>query len=171
MVNRAVVRDGKPYPPNSLKELEILPGVAEALDALHQAGFLLIVVTNQPDVATGKQDRGVVDAIHDKLLKILPLDDIMACFCIEGPDCDCYKPKPGMLLEAAAKWSINLKRSFIIGDRWRDIGAGRAVGCRTFFVDYGYEEQRPENSDHVVSGLSEAGRIILRKDKYNQGTL
>lgn len=87
---------------------------------------------NQPDVATGKQQRKTVDAIHEYLFDTLALDDIKTCFCVYRPECECYKPKPKMLLEAAREWKIDLSRSFMIGDRWRDVGAGEAAGCKTF---------------------------------------
>ena len=161
VLNRAVVTDGRPYPPRSLDALEILPGVADALTDLRAAGYLNLVVTNQPDVTTGKTTQTLVDAIHDRLMSTLALDKIYACYCVEGPDCDCYKPKPGMLLEAAGEWEVDCAQSFMVGDRWRDVGAGKAANCRTIFIDYGYQERRPDGPDHVVSSLSEAAEIIL----------
>ena len=162
VINRSPVRDGRPYPPESLETFEILPGVAQTLEDLRAAGFLNIVVTNQPDVATGKQRREVVEAMHEHIRSRLALDDIRACFCVEGPKCPCYKPKPGLLLEAAQDWRIDLEQSFMVGDRWRDVGAGQAAGCRTIFIDRGYREQRPDNPDFVVSDLPQAGEIVLR---------
>jgi len=162
VINASVVKNGRPYPPNSLKELIVLPGVKETLLNLHRAGFLTIVVTNQPDVATGKQKREVVEAIHGFLMDSLFIDDIKTCFCIEGEGCECYKPKPKMILDAAYERNIDLCSSFMIGDRWRDIGAGQAAGCKTFFIDYGYDERQPERPDFVVGSLFEAGQIILK---------
>ena len=163
VLNRAVVRSGKPYPPQSLDQFEILPGVPKAVADLRSAGFLAIVVTNQPDVTTGIQERGVVDAMHDYLRQAVPVDDIKICFCIEGPTCNCYKPKPGMLLAAARDWSINLSESYIVGDRWRDIGAGKAAGCRTLFIDYGYDEELKDKPDIVVRDLPDAANMILQQ--------
>lgn len=161
VINRAVVDGGRPYPPKSLDELEILPGVAQALAEFRRNGFLNLVATNQPDVATGKTSRALVDAIHERLKAELAIDAIYACFCVEGPDCDCYKPKPGMLLRAAAEWKVDCAQSFMVGDRWRDVGAGRAANCRTIFIDYGYQERRPDGPDHIVKSLTEAAPIIL----------
>lgn len=141
VLNRAFVRDGKPYPPASLEELEILPGVPEALARLRQAGFLLIVVTNQPDVARGTQRREQVEAINDALKSALPLDEVVTSY--EDGDSPRRKPNPGMLLEAAERHRIDLARSFMIGDRWKDVEAGRRAGCRTVFIDYGYTERSP----------------------------
>jgi D-glycero-D-manno-heptose 1,7-bisphosphate phosphatase len=164
VLNRAYVRDGKPYPPDSLDQLEILPGVPEALARLHAAGFLNVVVTNQPDVSTGKQQRHVVDAMHGLLRKELQVDAIKVCFHADSDDCSCRKPKPGMLLEAASEFSIDLARSFLVGDRWRDVGAAHAAGCQALFVDYQYREKRPEKPYVAVESLSDAAAIILRSD-------
>ncbi len=161
MLNAAVIREGKPYPPDSLAELEVLSGVCEALQNLRRAGYLNIVVTNQPDVATGKQQIGVVEAMHDQLLRKLPLDGVKVCYHTDDQKCDCRKPKPGMLLEAAKEYGIDLPRSFLVGDRWRDIAAGQAAGCRCFFIDYGYDEKRPDLPYVAVKSCSEAAVLIL----------
>lgn len=162
VINRALVRDGKPYPPATLEEFEILPGVAEALRALDEAGFLLVVATNQPDVARGLQQLEVVEAMHRRLHEELPLDDIKVCYELDGPSCPCYKPKPGMLLEAAREHNIDLGRSYMVGDRWRDIAAGRGAGCFTIFINRGYAEPLTEAPDAICADLLEAATIILR---------
>lgn len=160
-LNEAVVRDGKPYPPASPDELVIVPGARETVAALRQAGFRAIVVTNQPDVATGKQRRAVVEAINARLGAALGLDDFRVCYHADADGCACRKPKPGLLLEAARDWQIDLGRSFMVGDRWRDVDAGRAAGCRTVLIEAGYAERRSE-PDFSVSSLGEACTIILR---------
>ena len=163
VLNRAVVREGRPYPPATLEEFELLPGVEHAVLTLRQAGFLIIVVTNQPDVATGVQRRVVVEAMHDKLRAKGIFDDIRVCYHTDEDECDCRKPKPGMLVDAARKWQIDLRRSFIVGDRWRDVAAGKAAGCYTFLIDYAYQERRADNPDAVVASLEQASRLILQK--------
>ncbi|HEY0793631.1 MAG TPA: HAD family hydrolase [Chthoniobacterales bacterium] len=143
VVNRPLIRDGKPYPPRSLEEFELLPGVPAACAQLKRAGYLLVVVTNQPDVGRGTLNRGVVEAIHERMLVLLPIDLIKVCYHAGerfGDTCSCRKPRPGMLLEAAAELRIDLASSFMIGDRWRDMECGRRAGCRTIFIDYGYDE-------------------------------
>lgn len=164
VLNRAVVRDGKPYPPASLHEFEILPDVPDALLRLHHAGFLLVVVTNQPDVAKGIQRKDIVEAMHQRLRDGLPLKDIRVCYEIERPDSWCYKPKPGMVLDAARDHHIHLGRSFMVGDRWRDVGCGRAAGCFTIFIDRGYSETLQSMPDVTCDGLREATDIILSHD-------
>ena len=161
VINRAVVRDGKPYPPDSLKELEILPGVAEALAQLRDAGFVNVIVTNQPDVATGKQRREVVEAMNEFLLSHLPVDALKVCYHVDADNCACRKPRPGMLLEAAGELGIDLAASFMVGDRSRDVGAGQAAGCKCFFLDFGYKENRPGKPYVAVKSLLEATGLIL----------
>jgi D-glycero-D-manno-heptose 1,7-bisphosphate phosphatase len=161
VINRVVLRESRPYPPGSLDEFEFLPGVAEAMHGLHRAGFRLIVVTNQPDVATGVQRREIVEAMHQRICRTLPVDDIKVCYHIDRDVCHCRKPKPGMLLEAAREWSVDLDRSFLVGDRWRDIEAGKAANCKTILIQSDYREKRPESPDAIVGSLLEASMLIL----------
>jgi D-glycero-D-manno-heptose 1,7-bisphosphate phosphatase len=161
VINRAVIRAGKPYAPDTLADLVLLPGVPEAMTALRDAGFRLIVATNQPDVAAGRVSRQVVEAMHAHLRQTLPIDDLRVCYHMDADNCDCRKPKPGMLLSAARDLQIDLPASFMVGDRWRDIDAGRAAGCRTILVDSGYDERRAEGYDASVASLLEASRVIL----------
>jgi len=165
VINKAVVIDGKPYPPASMEEFEICLHVKEGLETLSAAGFLNIVVTNQPDVRTGKQSRAVVDDFHRKLKDELPIDDIYVCFHIDGDNCDCRKPQPGLLLRAAEKWSIDLERSFMLGDRWKDIEAGQRAGCTTCWLPGGYAEPEPKAPDFVVGSLLEASQHILKENE------
>jgi len=167
VINRAFVRDGKPFPPDSLAELELLPDVREAVGLLKKNGFLVIVVTNQPDVGAGRQKREVVEALHAQLMAELPLDAIKVCYHVEEDRCTCRKPKPGMLLEAAAEHGIELARSCLVGDRWRDVAAGRAAGCRSYFIDYGYREKRPEKPYVAVKSLLDAASRILNDPSLN----
>jgi transaldolase len=164
VVVRAWVRDGRPFPPADLREMEILPGVESALQRLRAAGFRLIVVTNQPDVARGTQSRAAVEAMNQRLLSQLPLDEIRVCYHDDRDGCDCRKPKPGLLTDAAREASIDLAQSFMVGDRWRDIEAGQRAGCRTVFIDYGYKEQQPERGDAVVASLAEAAQWIVLQE-------
>jgi len=162
VINQAILRDGKPHPPSGVSELEIVEGAAGALRDLKQAGFLLIVVTNQPDIARGKLDRAAVDAIHQALCETLPLDDFFICAHDDSDHCDCRKPLPGLLLRAAEKYHIDMPRSFIIGDRWRDVDAGARAGCATVWIDYGYREKHSvaEPSAKVDSILAAADWIL-----------
>jgi len=166
VINRALVRDGKPYPPGSLAEFEILPGVADACARLKRAGFLLVVATNQPDVGRGTLSRDLVESIHLHMAKELALDAVEVCYHPGkgASSCDCRKPRPGMLIRAAHQLGIDLKRSWMVGDRWRDIDCGHAAGCRTIFVDYGYSEPLRQRPDFRVTGLPEAVDLILKVD-------
>ena len=163
VINRALVRNNKPYPPGSLAEFEILPGVASACAKLKAAGYLLVVATNQPDVGRGTMLRQVVEEIHSYMRQQLSLDAVEVCYHPgkDESECDCRKPRPGMLLHAAKALGIDLNRSWMVGDRWRDIECGHAVGCRTILIDYGYAEELRRLPDHRVDSLSQAADLIL----------
>lgn len=163
VINRAEVRDGRPYPPANLAAMEILPGVPEAIQALHVAGWMLIVVTNQPDVARGTTVRADVEAINHHLLETLSIDEFRTCYHDADDGCDCRKPLPGALLAAGREHGIDLKHSVMVGDRWRDVEAGQRAGCKTVFIDYGYAEKQPEFFDYKVQSLQEAADIILKE--------
>lgn len=159
VLNRAIVRDRRPAAPLRLEDFEILPGVPEALARLKQAGYALVVVTNQPDVARGAVGREVIDAMHARLRAELPVDEVRVCFHDKGDDCACRKPLPGLLLEPP---TYAVARSVIVGDRWRDVEAGRNAGCRaTILIDYDYLEPLPHEPDARVASLGEAADWIL----------
>jgi len=165
VLNEPVVREGKPYPPASLDELKVYPEAAEALARLKAAGYLLIVVTNQPDVARGTTPRQSVEAINAALGQALPIDDFLVCWHDDGDACGCRKPKPGLLLEAAGRYGIDLSRSFLVGDRWRDIDAVAAAGCRTVLIDRGYRERQPEHpEDFRADSLRAAVAWVLERE-------
>jgi D-glycero-D-manno-heptose 1,7-bisphosphate phosphatase len=165
VLNEVVLRDGKPQAPFTLAEFKVLPDVHHALSELKKEGFLLIVVTNQPDVARGSVSREVVESMHRRLRTELPLDDIKTCYEVENPASRCYKPKPGMLLEAAQERTIDLSKSYMVGDRWRDVGCGRAAGCFTIFIDRGYKEGLRDIPDATCRDLREAAFLILSHQK------
>lgn len=167
VINRAITRDGLPFPPMSLEDFEILPGVPEACQKLKAAGFLLVVATNQPDVGRGLVRREFVETLHARMQKVIPLDRIEICFHPGrgASECDCRKPKPGMLLHAARELNIDLARSWMVGDRWRDVDCGHAAGCRTIFIDGGYVEQLRQKPDFSARTLAGAADIILSQTK------
>lgn len=162
VINRSIVRDGKPFAPTTDADFELLPGVPGALRQLRNAGFLCVVVTNQPDIAAGLQDRRALDERHRCLVRDLAIDAVEVCGHLEGDACDCRKPRPGMLIASAARFGISLDDSYMVGDRWRDVAAGQAAGCRqNFFIDYGYSERRPDPPFTVVGSLADAVDLIV----------
>lgn len=167
-LNAPLVRDGQPYPPASIAEFRLLPGVAEACRRLHAAGYVLVVATNQPDVGRGTQSAATVEAIHAHLQALVPeLARIETCYApgkgAAHPENHRRKPEPGMLLEAAQALDLDLKSSWMIGDRWRDIDCGARAGCRTIFIDQGYREVLRQPPDFTVRSLGEAAGIILAR--------
>ena len=166
-LNEAVIRAGKPYPPACAGEFRLLDGVGKSCSRLKAAGFVLIVATNQPDVGRGTQTRIAVEEIHDRLRECIPeIDLIQVCYhggVGHGQPCDCRKPKPGLLIEAANQLNLDLKRSWMVGDRWRDIDCGAQAGCRTIFIDWGYQEKLKTPPDFTVRCFTEAIGIILAR--------
>ena len=164
-LNRQVIRDGKPYPPATEAEFELFPGVPDACAQLATAGYVLVVATNQPDVGRGTQPQTVVEAMHAKLRQLVPsIARIEACYAPgragDAPD-PRRKPEPGMLLDAARALDLDLARSWMVGDRWRDIDCGQRAGVRTVFIDFGYEEKLRAAPNFTVKSFPEAVRIIL----------
>lgn len=165
VINASVVRDGKPYPPASLEEMEYLPGVGDAIAQLHAAGFETIVVTNQPDVARGTQLASEVERMHAAMRRDLGLTAVYACMHDDADHCHCRKPLPGMITDAVRDRGIDVSASFMVGDRWRDIEAGIAAGVRSIFIDRGYSERKPTEFAVNVAGLPEAVAWILEQTK------
>ncbi len=162
IVNEAVVRDGRPYPPASVAQMVVVPDAAAALGRLKAAGHRLVIVTNQPDVARGAQRREVVEAIHGTLARALPIDEFRVCYHDDRDRCGCRKPQPGLLLQDPA---CDVARAVMVGDRWRDIEAGRRARVRaTILVGNGYGEAFPVEPDVRVRSLGEAVDWILRLD-------
>ncbi len=168
VLNEAIIRNGKPYPPLDLSELVITDGARAALEELKREGFVLIVVTNQPDIARGRANRAEVDKINAQLAAILPLDGIEVCEHDDEERCDCRKPKPGMILLAQEKLGVDLAGSFVVGDRWRDIEAGRRAGCRTILIGDGYGETFPSTPTIKLASLPEAASWILQKTMHER---
>lgn len=165
VLNQAIVKNGKPYPPYSLDDLIITHDAIEALAQLKHIGFVLIGITNQPDVSRQQTDKHLVEKINNKILTVLPLEEIFVCYHDDQDFCTCRKPKPGLIFFAAQKYNINLQESFMIGDRWRDIDAGRNASCKTIWLDCGYQEKQPTQMDYTVKNLLEAVGHILRENK------
>jgi D-glycero-D-manno-heptose 1,7-bisphosphate phosphatase len=162
VLNRTFVRDGTPYPPMTLDEVEVLPGVADALKRLSENNLPLIVVTNQPDVARGAQTREMVETINRRLAQALPmLTAFYVCYHDNKDGCQCRKPGPGMLLQAASEHGIDLSASFMVGDRWSDVAAGATAGCRTLLLDVPYNQAQRCTPDYIATDLSQAADRIL----------
>jgi len=171
VLNRAVVRDGKPYPPKDLSEFEIVENARDDLLRLKGMGFVLVVVTNQPDIARGTQTRSGVDEMNERLRRELPIDDVYVCPHDNNDGCNCRKPSAGLLLKAAGQYDLNLRKSYMVGDRWRDIDAGHAAGCTTIFIDYGYKERGPaKEPDLCTHSLGEAVAFIVKSRKAHSIT-
>jgi D-glycero-D-manno-heptose 1,7-bisphosphate phosphatase len=169
VINRVVVTNGLPHAPLSMSEFELHQGVGEAISAMSNAGFKIIVTTNQPDVAKGDLEQAVVESIHSLISTEFQIDDVKVCFHVDENNCSCRKPKPGMLLDAADQWDLDLSKSFMIGDRWRDIEAGKSAGCRSILIENDYADLRSVKPDATVKSLSEASEFILTNLNTREG--
>lgn len=152
--------DGTPLPPRDLSELELLPGVERACALLSRHGYRLVVVTNQPDVARGTQSRELVEAINARVASALDLDDVRVCWHDDGDGCDCRKPQPGLLQQAAAEAGVDLGRCVMVGDRWRDVEAGKRAGCWTALVGNGHGERFNSSPDYQAENLLDVAHWI-----------
>ncbi len=165
VLNRAVVREGRPFPPSTVEAFELHDDVIPGCSRLKAANFVLVVITNQPDVGRGKQTRETVEAMHLKMQSALPLlDRIEICYHAGeryGDPCECRKPRPGLILRAADELKIDLAGSYVIGDRWRDVDCARAAGCRAVFIQRDYEESLRELPDLTVRNFNDAVNALL----------
>jgi D-glycero-D-manno-heptose 1,7-bisphosphate phosphatase len=161
VLNRSDVVDGKPYAPRQVEGFCIYEEAYDCLCDLKKADFVLVVVTNQPDVGNGVVAKEVVDNMNRSLLRALPLDEVVVCYHSQSDGCLCRKPKAGMLQVAAEKYAIDLSRSFMVGDRWSDVAAGKLAGCKTIFIDRSYTEPNSEIPNIIVKSLREAADYVL----------
>lgn len=161
VLNDAIVKDGKPHPPDSIEQFKISEGAKEACLLLRDAGFELVVVTNQPDVSRGKTTIEQVNEFHDHLRDHIGITHFYSCFHDDQDACFCRKPAPGLILNSAQELDIYIQKSFLVGDRWRDIEAGNKAGCRSIFIDHSFAEKQPKDYFSKVSSLFDAVPIIL----------
>ena len=160
VINVPVIRNGRPQSPRSREQFQLYPDTAESCSRLRALGFFVVVVTNQPDVARGELDSGVLDDIHRELRLQVVIDGVYTCPHDDTDDCGCRKPAPGLLIAAASELGFDPSRSIMVGDRWVDVEAGRRAGCRTVHIDRHYRERAPDSPDFVADGLAEAVRWI-----------
>ncbi|NWJ98987.1 MAG: HAD-IIIA family hydrolase [Chloroflexi bacterium] len=163
VINQAIIRNGKPHPPDSVEEVVIVPEAAQAFAELKAAGFRLLVITNQPDVARGQQKREIIEAINTYLMERLPLDQIYTCYHDNKDGCECRKPQPGLILQGSREWQVDPAQSFLVGDRFKDIEAGYRAGCTTILIGEGYGEKQVATPDFRVVDLLEATKKIVVK--------
>ena len=167
VLNAVVWRDGKPASPRDVGELVIEAEAPAALGRLTAAGYRLFAVTNQPDVPRGKMSRSALDRIHAALAAALPLEEIAACLHDNADHCACRKPKPGLILDLAARHDLDLSRSWMVGDQGRDIESAHAAGCRAVLLERDYNSA-PDADRHVAT-LLQAVDSILAEAHDTQG--
>lgn len=162
VLSRVIHRDGKACSARSLEEFELLPALEGSLETLAKAGYVLLVVTNQPDVRRGLMPLPVLESMNRRLMDRFGSRGVRKVYFCPHDDsdrCGCRKPAPGMLLEGAREWDLDLSRSFMVGDRRTDAEAGRRAGCKTLLIRT--EENRDARPDYWAEDLADACRIIL----------
>lgn len=163
-------REGRSFAPTSLDALAFYEDAADAVRALNDAGFIVIVVTNQPDIGAGKVDAAIIDEMHARLRATMPVDDIEVAIetrqQAKGLVSDRRKPGTGMLMSAAERWNIDLNTSYMVGDRGSDVEAGLRAGCTSIFIDLGYEAELAATGQAVtVKSVSEAAAWIIAEER------
>ena len=165
VINNIILSNGLPISPSNFEEFKILPGVRESISKLKKLNFYCILVTNQPDVSRGKMKKETVIKMNEYVKKELSLNDVYVCFHDDKDKCSCRKPKPGLILDATKKWNINLEKSYMIGDRLKDIDAGTISGCKTIFIDNKYNESIKSKPNYVSKYLLNSVKIIDQNEK------
>lgn len=155
------IENGKPIAISHHRDVKLLDGVREAIALLMEADYELVVVTNQPDISRGSLSWTELEEIHTEISKSTKLNSFYVCPHTDSDSCMCRKPMPGLLLRAAKDLDLDLGKSYLVGDRWRDIEAGQAVGCNCFFIDYNYAEREPTRPFRQVESLLHAAKMIL----------
>ena len=163
IINEALAIEGKPYPPNNVREIKIVDGVDELLKYLKSKGFITVVITNQPDVGNRLQDKKIVEKINSYLMDSLLIDDLFSCYHTAKDKCLCRKPKTKLFELAKEKYNIDFSQSWVIGDRWKDVEAGKNIGAKTIFVDYQYREKQPKEPDFTIKQVSEIIDIFKKE--------
>jgi len=161
VLNESLVISGKPYAPTQKSEFKITNGSIDAINKIKKKGFLTIIVTNQPDLVTGKLEKHTLDFFHKKLITLMPIDDIFICAHVDRDKCSCRKPKPGLIFKAASKYNINLSKSYMIGDRWRDVDCAKEAGLRSIFIDHRYNEKLNNVPDFTIFTIRDAINCIV----------
>ena len=163
VINEVVFRDGKPCSPRNINEFKIINGVRETFEAIRGLGYKIVIFTNQPDISRGLMTSEELEKMHSIIEEVLNPDIVLYCPHDDLDNCECRKPKPGMLIKAAEEIGVDLNASFVIGDTWKDIEAGKSVGCTTILLNTSYNLE--VKSDYRVENLEEALRIIARQDR------
>lgn len=166
VINKVIIREGRPFSPRSMDEFQIIQGVSEAIALLQKEGLLVVLITNQPDLANGLISNSLISEMHEKIRSETGIIHFYFCGHNDLQNCECRKPKVGMLLQASRDLGINLDSSYLVGDRWKDIKAGQKVGCKCYFIDNNYNEPRPSPPFYAVKSLYEAA-VLVSTGKYD----
>lgn len=160
VVNKAIIKNGKPYPPKKVSEIIFVKGITKFLKFFSK-NYYIILITNQPDYARKITLKKNIISINNYLKKKLKIDKIYTCFHDDKDRCNCRKPKPGFFYEAKKKYKLNFNNCYMIGDRFKDIEASNMAGIKGIFIDYKYKEKKPKKFFKRVNSIEEAMKIIM----------
>lgn len=162
VLNPLIEGEGELRSPRTREEFELDVSARDVVERLQRLGYLVFVVTNQPDIARDKLPLTELVAMNREVRARLKVDDLRVCPHDDDDDCECRKPLPGMLHVLARRWGVDLSESFMVGDTWRDVEAGRAAGCRTILVRRSYNAGL--EADEVVDSLEEVVEAITARE-------
>jgi len=164
IINKIVKDNGIIRSPRSLKEFNINFHIKKYLNFFKKNSFLNIIITNQPEYKRGYLKKKVILKFHKKIKEKLPVDKIYVCYDLNN-DSFFRKPNPGMLIKASKDLNIDFKKSYFIGDRYKDIYAGNRIKCKTIFIDFNYNEKKPKRffycSKSLIGGLNKIKKEII----------
>ena len=158
LIKAPVDCNNKPVSITNYNEIEYIDHICDILKK-YRNSYYFIMITNQPDVTRKKNTLENVKKINDTIKDHLKLDEIFVCYC-DDDKCNNRKPNTGMLLKAKERFSISMENSYFIGDRWRDVGAAKNIGCNSIFIDYKYNEQVNFKPDFIITNLKQVENII-----------
>ena len=164
VINKSIIANGKPYAPLLFEDFVFYEDTKKAIVVIQSLDYKTIIVTNQPEINKGNLNHEELKRMNDRIYNELKIDDIFVCEHTSEEDCDCRKPKPGMILNASKKHNIDLSQSFLIGDRYKDIESAHAAGCNSIFIDRKYSEKFPNKQIKSVSSFYEAAIFIKGKN-------
>jgi|TARA_B100002003_G_C13900753_1_gene438818 D-glycero-D-manno-heptose 1,7-bisphosphate phosphatase len=164
VLNELVNRDGGFFSPLTLEDFHLFPDTRDVINEIRSKGYLCITVSNQPDVARGYLKRSELNRMTQILSSTLHLDDVFYCLHDDSDDCDCRKPKPGLLFQAQKKWDIDLCESIMIGDTWKDVEAARNASVRMVLFEAKYNLHL--EAENKITDLFQIGKFLINDLDY-----
>ena len=158
LIKAPLSKDRKPISIKKVDQITFIYGIKKFCK-MFKKKYLLIIITNQPEYIRKKNSKRNIETINNYVKNKLNIDDIFTCYSDDEKNIN-RKPNPGMIFQAKKKYNINLKKSYFIGDRWRDVDAGNKSGCKTIFINRDYNENLNTKPNFITKKISEIYRYI-----------